>query len=182
VSPSIFDPAKLLWLNGEKIRLKTPEELYKLFIDWIKYTNNEKLIEGWDIELLKKSIVLEHDKIKSLKDIPYLVDFFFVKNVKYDNKAVYKTLLSEKLRDSAKLVLTESAKRLPNQQDFSASNLEQYARNLSIEKNIKTGEVFHPIRVAISGRTMGPSLFHMMEIMGKNEVVRRINMAIDKFF
>jgi glutamyl-tRNA synthetase len=182
VSPSTFDPAKLLWLNGEKIRLKTPEQLYKLFIDWIKYTNNEKLIESWNVELLKKSIALEHDKIKSLKDIIHLVDFFFVKNIEYDNEAVHKVLLSEKLKNSAKFVLTESLKRLSNQKDFSASTLEQYARNLSIEKNIKTGEVFHPIRVAISGRTKGPSLFHMMEIMGKNEVIRRISIAINKFF
>jgi glutamyl/glutaminyl-tRNA synthetase len=42
--------------------------------------------------------------------------------------------------------------------------------------------VFHSLRVAISGRTQGPSLFHMMELMGKDEVIRRINVAINKFF
>jgi glutamyl-tRNA synthetase len=181
-SPSIFDPVKLLWLNGEKIRSKAPEQVYELFIDWLKYTNNEKLIENWDIDLLKKAIVLEHDKIKLLKDIPSLVDFFFAKDIEYKEEAVQKTLLSEKSKDSAKFVLTESVVRLANQQDFSSAALEQYARALAAEKNIKTGQVFHPIRVAISGRTQGPSLFHMMEVMGKNEVVRRINVTINKFF
>ncbi|GHT51552.1 glutamate--tRNA ligase [Endomicrobiia bacterium] len=182
VSPSTFDPAKLLWLNGEKIRSKTLEQVYMLFIDWLKYTNNEKLIDGWDIELLKKAMALEHDKIKLLKDIPSLVDFFFTKDVDYKEEAVQKVFLSDKSKDNAKLVLTESVSRLNNQDNFSSDALEQYARDLALERNIKTGQVFHPIRVAISGRTQGPSLFHMMELMGKEEVVRRIGIAINKFF
>ncbi|MDR3275464.1 MAG: glutamate--tRNA ligase [Endomicrobium sp.] len=182
-SPATFDTEKLLWLNGEKIRSKTPKQLFELFVDWLKYTNNEKLIEGWDIELLQKSILLEQEKIKLLKDIPFLVNFFFTKDIEYQEEAVNKILLSDKSKDSAELVLNESAVILARQQqDFSALALEKYARDLAKEKNIKTGQVFHPIRVAISGRTQGPSLFHMMELMGKDEVVRRISVAINKFF
>ncbi|MCL2799692.1 MAG: glutamate--tRNA ligase [Endomicrobia bacterium] len=179
-SPSTFDPAKLLWLNGEKIRSRTPEQVFELFTDWLKYTSNEKLIEGWDIELLKKAIVLEHDKIKLLKDIPSLVDFFFIKDVVFDDEAIKKVF--EKSKDTAAIVLKESVQRLPNQTDFSADALEKYARDLAAEKEIGTGKVFHPIRVAISGRTQGPSLFHMMEVMGKDEVVRRIGVAVNKYF
>jgi glutamyl-tRNA synthetase len=182
VSPSTFDPAKLLWLNGEKMRSKTPEEIYDLFIDWLKYTNNENLISDWNNNLLKQAIALEHDKIKLLKEIPDLVSFFFVKEVDYKEEAVIKTLLNEKSKLVAEMVLEESAKRLLIKKDFSADALEQYARDLAKEKEIKTGQVFHPLRVAISGRTQGPSLFHMMEIMGKEEVVRRINVAVNKFF
>lgn len=181
-SPSTFDPVKLLWLNGEKIRAKNIDDIYDLFMDWLKYTGNEKMIEGWDRDLLKKALVLEHDKIKLLSEIPSLVDFFFIKDVEYKEEAVNKTLLSEKSKDSAKLVLTESASRLPEQDNFSAEALEQYARDLAAEKGLGTGKVFHPIRVAISGRTQGPSLFHMMEVMGKDEVVRRIKVCLDKYF
>ncbi|MDR2399368.1 MAG: glutamate--tRNA ligase [Endomicrobium sp.] len=181
-SPSIFDPEKLLWLNGEKIRSKSVEQIYELFVDWLEYTDNEKIIDDWDKDLLKKAIALEHDKIKLLKDIPYLVDFFFVREVVYNDEAVKKVLLSEKSKDTAKIVLIESAERLKNQQDFSSDALEKYARDLTTEKGIKTGQVFHPIRVAISGRTQGPSLFHMMELMGKDEVVKRINATVSKFF
>ncbi|MDR2676440.1 MAG: glutamate--tRNA ligase [Endomicrobium sp.] len=181
-SSATFNLGKLLWLNGEKIRSKTSGELFKLFIDWIKYTNNEKLIEGWDIDLLRKAIFLEREKIKLLKDIPFLVDFFFIKDIEYQKDVVNDILLSDKSKENAKFVLTESVMRLKHYDDFSASVLEKYARNLAIEKNIKTKQVFHPIRVAISGRIQGPSLFHMMELMGKNEVIRRINVAITKFY
>ena len=182
VSPSTFDPAKLLWLNGEKIRSKTPQEVYDLFVDWLKYTNNESLISGWNKDLLKRAIALEHDKVKLLKEIPSLVDFFFVKDVDYKEDAVMKTLLSEKSKVFAEMVLVESVSSLLEKEDFSASSLEQYARDFAEEKKIKTGQVFHPLRVAISGRTQGPSLFNMMELMGKDEVIRRINVAINKFF
>ncbi|MDR1122426.1 MAG: glutamate--tRNA ligase [Endomicrobium sp.] len=181
-SPSIFDPGKLLWLNGKKIRSKTVGQIYELFIEWLKYTNNEKIIESWDRELLKKAIALEHDKIKLLKDIPLLVDFFFVKDVDYNDDAVKKTLLSEKSKNTIKFVLIASVDRLKNQQDFSSVALEKCIRDLTAEKGIKTWQVFHPIRVAVSGRTQGPSLFHMMELMGKDEVVRRLNVAVSKFF
>jgi glutamyl-tRNA synthetase len=182
LSPSTFDTAKLLWLNGEKIRAKTPQEVYDLFVDWLKYTNKESLISGWDKDLLKQAITLEHDKIRLLKEIPSLVDFFFVKEVDYKEDAVMKTLIGEESKVFAEMVLVESANRLLEKEDFSASSLEQYARDFAEEKKIKTGQVFHPLRVAISGRTQGPSLFHMMELMGKDEVIRRINIAINKFF
>ncbi|MCL2334572.1 MAG: glutamate--tRNA ligase, partial [Endomicrobia bacterium] len=178
-SPSTFDPVKLLWLNGEKIRAKTPEQVYDLFIEWLKYTNNEKIIEGWDKGLLKQAMALEHDKIKLLKDIPSLVDFFFVKEVVFNEEAVKKVF--EKSPDTAGMVLRESRQRLLGQEDFSPEALEALARQIAQDNNIGNGKVFHPIRVAISGRTQGPSLFHMMEVMGKDEVENRIRATSRKY-
>lgn len=180
-SPATFDPSKLLWMNGEYIRNKSAEEVYNLFIDWIQWTKQNALIDGWDRDLLKKAISLEHEKIKLLKDIPGLVDFFF-KDIVYDEQAVNKVLLSDTKKESSKVVLEECLKRLPNQADFSPEALERYARDLAVELGFSNGKVFHPIRVAISGRTQGPSLFHMMEVMGKEEVLKRIQLTTDKFF
>jgi len=180
-SPATFDPSKLLWMNGEYIRSKSDEEIYNLFIDWIEYTNQQNLIKDWNKDLLKKAISLEHEKIKLLKDIPGLVDFFF-KEVSFDEQAVAKVLLSETKKDSSKVVLNECLKRLPSQADFSPEALEKFARDLAVELGFSNGKVFHPIRVAISGRTQGPSLFHMMEVMGKDEVLKRIKITVDKFF
>ena len=181
-SPATFDTAKLLWMNGEYIRKKSIDEIYDLFNDWIKFTNNEELIKNWDKEVLKKAIALEHEKIKLLKDIPSLVEFFFKEHVEFDQEAVNKVFLSDKNKDSAKLVLTESIDRLAKEPSFAADALELYARNFAAEKAIKTGQVFHPIRVAVSGRTQGPSLFHMMEVFGRDEVIKRIKECVDKYF
>lgn len=153
-----------------------------MFLDWIDFTGQQSIIENWDKELLKRAITLEHEKIKLLKDIPSLVEFFFKKHVEFDQEAVNKVFLSDKSKDSAKLVLTESIERLKQEPLFTAESLELYARNFATEKAIKTGQVFHPIRVAISGRTQGPSLFHMMEVFGRDEVIKRISECVDTYF
>ena len=90
--------------------------------------------------------------------------------------------MSETKKDSSNVVLNECLKRLPNQADFSPEALEKFARDLAVELGFSNGKVFHPIRVAISGRTQGPSLFHMMDVMGKDEVLKRIQLTVDKFF
>jgi len=177
-SPSTFDPTKLLWMNGEYIRKKSAKDLIETFSGWLKATNQEDLIKGWDKALIEKTITLEHEKIKLLKDIPGLIDFFFTDTVKYNEEAVAKVFRT----DIAKMVLSEGIKKLQNQSDFSPEALEKLARDLAQEKGIKPGQVFHPIRVAISGRTQGPSLFHMMEVMGKDTVLKRINTALEKYF
>lgn len=181
-SPATFDTAKLLWMQGEYIRKKTPQQVYDLFMVWIEQTNNQKIVKNWDKALIQKGIELEHEKIKLLKDIPALIDFFFDKEVKFSDEAVNKVFLSDKSKDTAKLVLTESAARLKGLPEFTAEKLELYARDLATEKGIKNGQVFHPLRVAVSGRTQGPSLFHMLEVFGRDEVVKRINTALDKYF
>lgn len=180
-SPATFDPSKLLWMNGEYIRNKSDQEIFDLFIDWISWTKQDSVIEGWDKDLLKKAISLEHEKIKLLKDIPVLVDFFF-KEISFDQTAVDKVLLSETKKDSAKKVLQECVVRLPNQDFSSPEALEMFARNLATELGFSNGKVFHPLRVATSGRTQGPSLFHMLEVMGKDEVLKRIKTTLNKFF
>ncbi|MDR0485260.1 MAG: glutamate--tRNA ligase, partial [Elusimicrobiota bacterium] len=181
-SPSTFDPAKLLWLNGEKIRSKTPEEVYEIFLNYLKETAQEHLIENWDSGVLKQAVSLEREKIKTLKDIYGLVDFFFVKEVIYQEEAVSKVFLSDKNRESAKIVLGAFLEKTASLDGFGAEDLEKLCRNLAEENNLKTGQVFHPIRVAVSGRTQGPSLFHLLELLGKDESMRRIKTALEKFF
>lgn len=177
-SPAVFDPAKLHWMNGEYIRKKTAPELIRSFFDWLSVTGKQDQVASWDRGLVEKTITLEQDKAKLLSDITGLIDFFFANNVEYRNEAVEKVFKAQ----TAKAVIEEGIPRLLKQSDFSAPALEQWARDFAVEKGFKTGQVFHPIRVAISGRTQGPSLFHMMEIMGKEETVRRMQACLAKFF
>ncbi|MCX5782734.1 MAG: glutamate--tRNA ligase [Elusimicrobia bacterium] len=177
-SPSTFDSQKLLWMNGEYIRKKSPKQLTEIFFQWLKVTNLEEKIKGLDRTLIEKTITLEQEKTKLLSNIPELIDFFFKDAVEYKEEAVSKVFKTE----TAKTVLEGSIAKLQNITDFKADILEKLARDLAQEKGIKAGQVFHPIRVAISGRTQGPSLFHMMEVMGKETVLKRINFALEKFF
>ncbi len=178
-NPATFDPQKLNWMNGEYMRKLTPDELIKRFYYWVsKNPQIQDLIGAWNKELLDKLIVMEQEKIKLFKDVPGLVDIFFVDSVEYNAEAKEKVLKKE----GAKQVLEEALKRLEQQQDYSPEALEKFARDFAAEKGVGAGKVFHPLRVAVSGRTQGPSLFHMMELLGKEKVLKRINSCLSSCF
>ena len=172
-SPAIFDPQKLLWMNGEYIRKQSPRDLAKTALPWLKEAGYVRPETSEPDQALVYKVSLEQEKYKLLSDVPKLLDFFF-QDIAYDPASVEKVLK----KDGASGVLSDMKERLGTLEPFDAASLENLARVYAKEKNLKTGQVFHPLRVAVSGRTTGPSLFHMMEALGKEKVLSRIQKAL----
>lgn len=172
-NPAIFDPVKLTWMNGEYIRKLSKEELYELALPYMKEA---------DIDLSKskvdpKDIVfIEQEKYKLLSDIPKLVDFFFKDEIEYDKESVEKVLKKDKVKD----ILLGIKEVYLAISDFTEKNIEESTRRFAKEKGYKTSEVFHPVRVSVSGRAQGPTLFKMIEYIGKETVISRIDKAISE--
>lgn len=171
-SPSIFDPQKLLWMNGEYVRKSDLKSLTQKAIPFLREAG---LIKGVplpdsEFELIQSFVALEQEKIKLLKDVPHLIDFLVMEDFRLDEKAVEKVL---KVPGAIGLVL-ELKDRFSKLTEFTAPSIEKACRDYAQEKNIKTSAVFHPIRVATSGRAQGPSLFHYLEILGKEKAVKRL--------
>lgn len=165
-SPAVFDTVKLTWMNGDYIRQLSPKELYdaaKPFID------EAGIAKGIDEETLTKVILLEQEKYKTLKEIPGLIEFFF-NPVKYDEEAINKVFKTPTAKQAIELMI----KCYGDAPDFKAETLEAIARSKAKESGLKTGQVFHPLRVAVSGRTNGPTLFKMLEYLGKDLVLQRL--------
>lgn len=172
-SSAVFDPEKLLWMNGYYIRKATPERLLKLSIPFLKKEGiiGDSLSEE-DMKYLERAIVLEQEKIKLLKDVPYHIGFF-VKDPVYEEEAVKKYL-----DENGKKVLSELIPVLEGCDEWSVSALEDKIRRFCEEKGYKPSVVFHPLRVAVSGKTKGPGLFEMLEHLGKDRVVERVRRFI----
>ncbi|MCR5504973.1 MAG: glutamate--tRNA ligase [Elusimicrobiaceae bacterium] len=169
-SPAVFDTVKLTWMNGDYIRQLSPKELYdaaKPFID------EAGIAKGIDEETLTKVILLEQEKYKTLKEIPGLIEFFF-NPVKYDEEAINKVFKTPTAKQAIELIY-QSYKDAPG---FDAATLETIARQKAKENGLKAGQVFHPLRVAVSGRTNGPTLFKMLEYLGKDLVLKRLQDAL----
>ncbi len=165
-SPAVFDTVKLTWMNGDYIRQLSPKELYdaaKPFID------EAGIAKNIDEETLTKVILLEQEKYKTLKEIPGLIEFFF-NPVKYEEEAINKVFKVPTAKQAIELMI-EKYKAV---QSFDATTLEQVARQAAKENGLKAGQVFHPLRVAVSGRTNGPTLFKMLEYLGKDLVLQRL--------
>jgi glutamyl-tRNA synthetase len=171
---AIFDPEKLKWLNGEYIRHKLrPEELVQL---GIKFLAAKKLIdESTDLEYISQVISLERERIRTIGELPELVDFFFKEKIELADDKARKTLAKPNVKEILAKVETE----LSHTPDFSVAGLEQVIRQLCETNSYKTGEVFHPVRVAVSGRTTGPGLFEMLAVLGRERVVARIKQTVE---
>lgn len=170
---AVFDVDKLKWMNGVYLRKLSAEELFERARPGLESAG---LVGGEDDEraaLARAALALEHDKVKTLGEAPYLVEFFFTEEVEYDDRAT-KNLLklpggADMLRDVAELCAA-----LP---DFTAEALEESVRGVAEEKGISAGKIIHAIRAALSGRTTGPSLFEMAALMGQERVVKRLMKA-----
>jgi glutamyl-tRNA synthetase len=168
-SPAAFDPQKLLWMNGEYIRKKPVEELARLGKEFFTAAAFDEVSN----EAYEKAVALEREKIKLLSDIPKLTDFLLWDTYEYRAEAVDKVLKAEGAAD----ILKELAKRLEALTGFDSASIETLCKTLAKERGVKNGATFHPLRVAVSGRTEGPSLFHMVEYLGKERTLQRIQKA-----
>jgi len=168
-SPAIFDPAKLIWMNGEYVRKTPPAELAALAKPFFK----DKNVSAVPPKIYEQAVALELEKIKLLTDVPKLTDFLLWNEYEYREEAVTKVLRAE----GAAAILEELAKRLAALSPFDVPGIELLCKTLAKDKGVKNGAIFHPLRVAVSGRTEGPSLWHMVEFLGKERTLDRIKRA-----
>jgi glutamyl-tRNA synthetase len=168
-SPATFDPVKLVWMNGEYIRKTSPEELAAL----AKPFFSGKPIDAVPLKTYQLAVTLELEKVKLLTDVPKLTDFLLWDDYEYREEAVNKVLRAE----GAAGILEELAKRLAALTPFDVPGIEALCKTLAKDKGVKNGAIFHPLRVAVSGRTEGPSLWHMVEFLGQARTLERIHRA-----
>ncbi len=173
---AIFDPEKLLWMNGFYIRNSSPERLLSLSLPFLKEAGliKEPLSEE-EKEYLKKLIYLHREKVKTLKEIPLWIDYFLKDEIEYEEKSVEKYL-----DEKGKKVISELLPYLENCPSFEKETLENSLRKFFEEKKYKTKDVFHPLRVAVSGRMRGPGIFELLEFLGKERVIKRIKKIIEE--
>jgi len=165
-----FDLQKLRWMNGEYLAKQKSRDL----LPFVKRQLADSLKgAGCPDDMLLKLIDLYKVRIKTLSELIPAIDHFFGDDYPVDEKALEKYLKPA----ASKNILLEFADSLDRISDFSQARLEEACRVMAEEKKIKAGEIIHPTRVAISGKTTGAGLFEMMEILGKPKVIERMRRA-----
>lgn len=171
-NPAVFDPVKLTWMNGEYIRKLDKERLFEYAFPFIKEAN----IDLSKAKVDPKDIVyLEYEKYKLLSDVPKMIDFFFKDEIEYIEEDLKKVLL----KDGVVQILNGIKEVYSSINEFKEQKIEEATRKFSKDNGYKTSQVFHPVRVAVSGRSQGPTLFKMLEYLGKDTVIKRINKAVE---
>ena len=168
-----FDLNKCFWLNGQYIAQMSLDrftELARPFLEKAKIDiSNERY--------LRAVLAIVKEKIKLLSELPEWTAFFFTEDYDFDPAAVEKVFG----RPEAATRLSALRDELTKSDNWSVEQIESTLKSLAQKLGCKTGDLVHPARVAASGRSVGPSLYHMLEVMGKERVLARFQRAPAKF-
>ena len=177
-SGAIFNVEKLDWLDGCYLRQLSLDELTKRAVPFLE---RENLIdEGhYDFEYIKKILALEQPRLKKLGEIGERVSYFFKIPEYKPELLVWRDMLFKDVFASLKVSLNTIFQI--SDVDFNQKNLEKILlKEAERAKNKDKGRLLWPLRVALTGLEASPGPFEILEILGKNESIKRIEAAIKK--
>ncbi len=171
-SPAVFDMVKLSWMNGEYLKKMSEEDFFKLAEPYIK----EVIKKPLDIKKISNMV---KTRIEVLPQIGSHIDFF-EELPEYDTEMYTHKKMKTNSENSLAL-LKEVLPLLENTDEYTNDNLFSILQEFGKEHEYKTGFIMWPIRTALSGKQMTPAgATEIMEVLGKEESIRRIKIGIDK--
>ncbi len=163
-----FDLDKLHWFNGEHIRLMSNERFHELAIPALKRAGFDT--EKYPDVYVRAALDTCKGKKRLFSELADYGGFYFVDDVKIDPPAAVKEFTPEN-RDRLR-ELRDVFAALPS---FDAATLEKALKEIAAQRGVKTGVLVHPTRLACTGAAAGPSLYHLLEVLGKDRVLKRID-------
>lgn len=171
-APAVWDYDKLDHLNGWYIRQLSVEDLAGRLSPYVSAA-------GFQVERAKllAIIPLIRERMTKLSDVATVADFFFLQELPpYDSAE----LIPKKADAHLALTALRSAQEVLGTAEFEREALEAALRAAADALGLKAGQMFQPIRVAVSGRKVSPPLFETLEVLGRETCLKRIEQAIQK--
>ncbi len=167
-----FDFEKLVWLQGEYCRELSADRFYELAVHALAKAGLDT--NQLDVKYVKAALDTCKGKIKTFSELPAYAGFYFKDEIACDPEAAKKCFVPEnkprleKLRDAfAKL------------EKFDAASVETALKATAAELGVKVGVLIHPVRLACTGNPNGPSLYHLLEVIGKEKAQGRIEQGLE---
>ena len=171
-SPAVFDMVKLRWMNGEYIKKMDFERFYTMAEPYLKKAISRPLD-------LRKIAAMVKTRIEVFPDIEAHVDFF--QEVPEYDVSMYNHKKMKTDPEKGLALLRDVRPLLAAQEDFSNDALFEMLKKYGEEKGYKTGYIMWPIRTALSGKETTPAgATEILDVLGKEESLRRIDAAIEK--
>lgn len=175
LTQAVFDITKLEWMNGAYIRKSQNLKLKSQIWDYLKDISDGFLAKGGrpTQEDIEKVIPLIKERIKKLSDFIPLTDFLW-ESPEYDQSQFQKLSIEDQSEVLEKILEKMESMQKPWQADI----FEKTFRDLADELGIKAGDMFQLIRLAVSGQLVTPPLFESIEILGSDEVLKRLEESV----
>jgi glutamyl-tRNA synthetase len=166
-----FDPDKLLWMNGEYGRAMTADRFYELSVHALTRAGLDT--NKYPLTYVKAALDTCKGKVKLFSELPAYGGFYFKEETALD---------PEIARQEFTLEMKPRLQRLREMYaalaQWEAARLEAMLKNLAGELGVKVGVLVHPVRLACTGARAGPSLYHLMVVLGKERVLARLDKVL----
>lgn len=176
-SGAVFDAQKLTWMNGvylQRALKHTPERVVDLVVETLRGAG---LLDGdagpEQRAHVARVVAIMGERLRVPKDILTYGDFFFRDGVVYDPAAVRKQFRGQATADMLRRLREALATVVP----FEIGGIEKAVRETAAALGLESKDVIHPVRVALTGKTVGPGLFELIEVLGKERVLARLERA-----
>jgi len=159
----VFDYQKLEWVNGKHMKMLSSEQMYEQFLDWQRFTGNDKRVPENVFEICK-------EKVNTLKQLYEFALPFIEEEYEYSDDYVEKFLKKPEARDIIQSALQEFSAL----DEYTIESVEATLRKIASTLQIGTNKVFQTIRGALLGKLVTPGLFESIVVLGKEETKRRL--------
>jgi glutamyl-tRNA synthetase len=173
-SHATFDPDKLHWLNGEYARELSDSEFYDLAVAKLKSSGVK--IDNYPQKYVRAALQTCKGKINTFDELPAYCGFYFTDDFDYNPEGVAKHFTAE---NKPRLKAVRDA--FSALEKFDATKIEATLKATAANLGVKVGAIVHPTRLAATGSNVGPSLYHLLEVLGKEQVLARIDRALAMF-
>lgn len=163
-----FSMDKLNWLNNQYLKKMDTDKFIEIITPQLKEKGYIK--ENFDMQTLKNSVDLFKGRVTTLNDFLDWTEFVFVDDYYKDEEACQKHLSDNKAKE-----FTLLSERFAGTEPFDVEATEKTFRELVDELGVKASDLVHPIRVALTGRAVGPGLFDTIALLGKEKTVKRLS-------
>ena len=161
-----FDFDKLKWFNYEHARRLPADEFRQRALPFLTDAGID--MSGFDSAYIDAAFETCKEKVKQMTELPDFCAFYFREVAEMDEEHAAKHLIPDNKPRVEKLV--EMLRAL---ESFDADSIQAGFRQVAEDVGVKMGVLVHPIRLACTGKKVGPSLFHLMEVLGKDKVLER---------
>jgi glutamyl-tRNA synthetase len=166
-----FDMAKLQWMNGEYMRRLPDERFYELAVHALGRAGLDT--NRYPVAYVKAALDTCKGKLRTFAWLPGYAGFYFAPVTSHEAEAAAKHFTPENRPRLARL-----REALARVEPFNSAYLEACLKNTAGELGVKPAVLVHPVRLACTGKSSGPSLYHLMEVLGRDETLARLDAAL----
>ena len=175
---SVFSMEKLNWFNSEYLKKMPVDSLTKMLLPFLKEANyiGEESLSPEKNKYIKEVVKLMQGRFRNFIQFIEYTDYFFTDKIDIEPQAFQNVLNKQGVPD----ILQALQGQLFSLEYWNEENIENTVREVASSLQIKGGQIIHPTRVALSGKKVGPGLFEMMVVLGKEKTVKRLKEAVEK--